>query len=313
MDKTSAGTVGYLFPMLEGYLVDLEGREHEAVERLLSLPTIGESFFSSLGLASGFSWYVLRMRAGRLVVSILGDVDLLAGRLEWTDPARFDAMVGEQARAHPEAHPSWHQLFAAWNLAAAGGIRWPPPVDHLIAVEAKCAHLPADALDISERALRSTKKSMAKSRRVRQQVERLLSMGFDRVALLDIIANPPGGGHGFQAWLAGSVIASRTLDAMAAILAGRLPSGSPVGHYVWSAASVAGADERWQGGGAPVESRPAAGNPLLAGDATVKARREEMERSLARILADMVRPVGFPVVLVDRERCGEIHSAARAC
>lgn len=42
--------------MLEGYLVDLGEREREAVERLVSLPAIGENFFWSLGLASGFSW-----------------------------------------------------------------------------------------------------------------------------------------------------------------------------------------------------------------------------------------------------------------
>src|SRR6266540_3356642 len=128
-DWFSRAPVGYLFLMLEGYLVDLGSREHEAVERLISLPVIGEDFFSSLGLASGFSWYLLRMRADRLVASVVGDVDLLGGRLEWT-----------------------------------------PSLDHLVAVEAKCAYLPANALEISEGALRSTKQSRAKIRHVRRQV-----------------------------------------------------------------------------------------------------------------------------------------------
>ena len=120
--------------MLEGYLVDLDDREHEAVERLVSLPSIGEHFLWSLGLASGFSWYLLRTRADRLVESIAGDVDLLAGRLEWSDPARFRAMTILEAQSHPEAHPSWHELFAAWRRAADGGIRWPPSLRHLVGV-----------------------------------------------------------------------------------------------------------------------------------------------------------------------------------
>ena len=100
-------------------------------------------------------------------------------------------------------------------------------------------------------------------------------MGFNRVALLDIIANPPGHGLDGQAWLAGSSIAGRTMDAMLPVLEQRLPSESCVGHYVWSAAAVAGADERWRGGGAPIERRAAAENPLLSTDVTseVVARR----------------------------------------
>jgi hypothetical protein len=310
------GTVQYLSLMLDGYLIELEGREHEAVERLISLPVISEGFLSSLGLASKFSWYLLRIRTERLVASMLGDVDLLAGRLEWTSPEQFQAMVAtiaEETLAHPDVHPSWHQWFAALKLAAAGGIRWPPSVDHLVAVEAKCAYLPADALEISERTLRSKKQSQAKARHARRQVDQLLAMGFDRVALLDIIANPPGQGHDGQAWLAGSTIASRTLDAMTPVLERRLPIRSPAGHYVWSAASVGGADERWRGGGTIIERRPATNNPLLPGDATVRARREEMETSLARILGDTAHAVGFPVILVDCPRCGTIHGVARSC
>src|SRR6266511_4245485 len=165
-DWFSRAPVGYLFLMLEGYLVDLGSREHEAVERLISLPVIGEDFFSSLGLASGFSWYLLRMRADRLVASVVGDVDLLGGRLEWSDAANFQAMVAQVAQACPEAHPLWHQVFAAWKGAAGGWIKWPPSLDHLVAVEAKCAYLPANALEISEGALRSTKQSRAKIRHV---------------------------------------------------------------------------------------------------------------------------------------------------
>ena len=299
--------------MLEGYLVDLGEREREAVERLVSLPAIGENFFWSLGLASGFSWYLLRIRADRLVVSIAGDVDLLAGRLEWTDPARFQVMVAQEAQAHPEAHPSWHERFAAWSLAGDGGIRWPPSVHHLIAVEAKCAYLPPDAAEISEEALRSKKQSPAKIRRVWQQVQQLVLMGFDRVALLDIIANPPGQGLDGQAWLVGSSIAGRTLEAMRPVLEHRLPSSSFIGHYVWSPAAVAGADERWRGGGAPLERRPATENQLLSNDVTVRSRRQQMERNLERILGDIPRPLGFPVMLVDCERCGGIHGAARSC
>jgi hypothetical protein len=43
-------------------------------------------------------------------------------------------------------------------------------------------------------------------------------MGFDRVALLDIIANPPVSGDDGQAWLIAADVAGRSSQAMAAEL-----------------------------------------------------------------------------------------------
>lgn len=298
--------------MRDGYLIDIDKREDEAVEWLVQNPVYAEFFFS-LGLNQSFSWYLLRRTAPTLVASIETDIDLLAGRLEWADPQRFLAVRAEVVQERPGWHPSRHDELAAWKVAGEGGIRWPPSLSYLVAVEAKCAYLPANSTGISLGALKATKKSKGKVRRVRRQVDSLLSMGFDRVALLDVIANPPGDGVDFQAWLAGSSIAIDTLKAMELVLSQRLRADQhAAGHYAWSLASVAGGDERDRGGGIPFCRRPASENPLLANE-TGRTHRREMEQNLERLLAVLPRPFGFPVIFVHCEACGMIHPAGCRC
>lgn len=270
------------------------------------MPEIGESLWAPLGLPAAFSWYIARLDAQRLVRSCATDIDLLAGTLEWREPDRFWAYVSEEAAAKRDAHPSWHLLFAAWRLAGEGGIQWPPSLSHLVAVEAKCAYLPRNAAEITASAVRSKKQSRQKVARLRGQIERLLKMGFDRVALLDIIANPPAYGDGVSAWLAGSGIALRSMDAMAHVLERRLPPESPAGHFVWSPAAVADGDERWQGGGAPFERQRPNANPYLS-DERVSTSRSQMVGNLLTLLRTIPQPYGFPVPLRWCETCCAIH------
>jgi hypothetical protein len=58
-------------------------------------------------------------------------------------------------------------------------------------------------------------------------------MGFDRVALLDIIANPPVSGIDGQAWFTAFNVADLSMQAFLPDLKSRLPLNSPAGHFVW--------------------------------------------------------------------------------
>lgn len=300
--------------MQREYLVDIcsQKREHEAIQRFLELPFTSQGFFGSLGLIPSFSWYLLQIRKDRLVCLSKdeGDVDILAGRLSWSDSKAFESVLAEEARNKPDFHPSWHYYFAALKLADSGGIKWPPLTDYLVGIEAKCAYLNPEATEISENAIKSTHR---KVRKLRAQVKSLLQMGFNRVALLDIIANPPVSGPDSQAWLVALNIAIRSRGAMFRILEERLPEDSPAGHWAWSIGSVIGGDETMRGAGSPIELRTAHENPFLQEGSEVLSRRQEMESKLSVILAELPSPCRFPVIFIDCRTCGKIHRREDAC
>jgi hypothetical protein len=300
--------------MSEGYLIHIPAREHEAVKRLFVLPpSISGRIFGSLGLVPLFSWYLLQTRKEGLVATLKGDVDILAGRLDWKDTREFESNIAKEAKKNPEAHPSWHYYFATQALLNSDGIMWPPSTDYLIGIEAKCAYLDPSADHISENAIKSRKSSQSDVRHTRAQVKSLLQMGFDRVVLLDIIANPPATGPDGQAWLLSSYIAKKSTGAMFPVLKDRLPADSLAGHWVWSAGAVAGGDETRRGAGAPVELREAYENLFLKSDPGTISQRREMERRLNTLLAGLPSPRDLPAVFIDCRSCRRIHRLMDVC
>jgi hypothetical protein len=299
--------------MVTMYLVDVDSqkREKEAVHRVLKIPFIAEQFFLSLGLNPYLSWYLLRIRQKRIVSSLLGDVDILAGKLSWKDPKEFESLVAAEAKDRPNIDPSWHFDFAARKLADLGGIKWPPATDYLVGIEAKCAYLLPHADSISKDTIKSQK--LGKVHKIRKQIKSLLEMGFNKVALLDIIANPPASGPDGQAWLTALNIATRSEDEMSTVFSERLPANSPAGHWVWSIGSVIGGDESMRGAGAPVELRIAQENPFLQVNFEIQSRRHEMERNLSAILANLPSPRTFLTSFVDCETCRRIHRMDVVC
>ena len=173
--------------MLEGYLVDIPDREREGVRRLVSLPQLSQSLFFPLGLNPIFSWYLLEIRHDRLC-EFIGDVDILAGRLTWRDSKALESLIAEEVKAYPDWDPSIHASEASQKLAYQGCIAWPPPLDYLVAIEAKCAKFVSSAESISGKVIKSDKSSPGQLDEIRRQVSFLEEMGFDRTALLDIIS-----------------------------------------------------------------------------------------------------------------------------
>jgi len=294
--------------MHKAYLVETQEREREACRRLVQMPFLSEGVFRRLGLQASFSWFVLELRKDRVVSGLRGDVDVLGGWLGWTDPGAFEALVSEERiGAGGGRHDSWNYQLAALTLAHSGGIMWPPSTSHLVGLEAKCAYLDPHAPRISSKALRSTKSSSGKVAKVRRQVESLLGMGLNEVALLDIIANPPVSGPDGGAWISALAMATESTTAMASTLNGRLPAKCDAGHWVWSSGAVVGGYEFQRGAGCPQELRPSGGNPRLEDSSAVGAIRQEVERSLKKIFSQFATPLVFPAVFVDCTDCGTVH------
>lgn len=295
--------------MLEAYLIATPEREREACRRLVQMPFLSERMFWGLGLQASFSWFILEVRKERLVSGLQGDIDVLAGRLSWTDPTAFEELlVEERVTARGERHDSWNYQLAAMRLARAGGIAWPPLTSHLVGLEAKCAYLDPRAHRISTESLRSTKPSPKKVAKVRRQVESLLEMGLDEVALLDIIANPPVSGPDGGAWISSLVMATESEAAMDSVLKKRLPEKCDAGHWVWSSGAVVGGYEFQRGAGCPQERRPSKGNGRLGSSRAVGAIRQEVQSNLRIVFSQFATPLVFPVVFVDCKDCGTVHA-----
>ncbi len=295
------------------YLVEEPGRERKSVRILLDLTPIAEKILDPLGLHAGFSWFILDVQKNRLRTSGQGDVDILAGRLEWANPGEFKRLLAEEVKERKDWHPTQVEFLIAVRVAQAGGIKWPPSTDWLVALEAKCAYLDPEADSISPENLKSTKASVKKVRRMRGQIKGLLESGFDRVALLDVIANPPVFGPDGQAWLTVAAVADDSRAAMAHVLKKRLPVDSPAGPYVWSIGAVVGGDEGRRGSSSVTELRPAHDNPLLSEHSRVTERRRQVEESLGMLFASLPKPMNLRVIFSDCQACGQIHLDGRAC
>lgn len=81
------------------YLVDIPQKESEAIRRLLRLMDISGGLFESLGLDTLFSWYLIEVRTDFHLGLLPTDVDILAGRLSWSDAGAFQSILAEEKKA----------------------------------------------------------------------------------------------------------------------------------------------------------------------------------------------------------------------
>jgi hypothetical protein len=288
------------------YLIESPQGEHAAIRKLQGLFCILDEFFRPLNLSPYYCWFLLEIQMDALVNSFKGDVDILIGRLQARDQKDFETALAKYTKELPNAHPTWHYQLAALDIAESGGIEWPPKTDYLVGVETKCLKLDPNATEISAHSVRSRKSSRQAVRKIRLKVDRLLDMGFDKVALLEFIANPPASGVDSRAWSLASSIAFRSEQAVASVFENRLLPNSLAGHWVCSVGSVGGADETLRGSGGVTEYHPVSDNPYHD-DPQRTARRHEMEQNLRSILASLPAPRFFPVLFINCIPCGHIH------
>jgi hypothetical protein len=193
-------------------------------------------------------------------------------------------------------------------LAGEGELVWPAQPDYLAGIEVKCSRLSIDVNPLTTRVsiddMKSTKASPQKTRKIRLEIEKLISLGCDRVALLDLIANPPADGINMGAWHNASVIALKTESAMADVLSNRLPPDCTAGHWVYSVGAVAGGDETVRGSGLPQQYRET--QPIVP---IRDAHRNELNGAITDILSRVSPPYFLPAVYMNCRVCKRIHHA----
>lgn len=276
------------------YLTDVDSnvREDESVSRLLGSPLMREELLHPLGLPSFFWWAMTKVLHQRLVSGFRGDVDVLMGPVKFSDADAYWVCVERHRKEHPGFHEGMYQWIAAHELAAQGGLVWPPRLDYLVALETKCTRYTPQ-----QQPARSNTAHQPEQRRVEGQVGRLMMMGFNRVTLLDLIANPPIGGGNGQAWVNAAGMSLQSQQEMLSKFQKRFQDAEAgAGHAVFSWGAVSGGDEMSRGAGCPRWLRLPADNPRLAEPRT-RENRVELESNLLEVLARVPHPRMFPVII----------------
>lgn len=270
----------------------------------------------SLGIHPHVCWALIEVDMRDLVPSLKGDVDLLVGRIGFKNHERFEGRLKEHlASLNSLPGNTLIQFMAPDNvvadlLAGEGELIWPPKPDYLVGLEVKCSRLNTDVnpltAPITVADMKSTKGSPQKTRKIRLEVEKLINIGCDRVALLDLIANPPADGINMGAWHSASVVAQKTEDAMQQVLLNRLPADCAAAHWVYSVGAVAGGDETFRGSGLPQQYREA---QPTARSGIGETQRTELNESIVDILSRVSPPYFLPAVYMNCRLCKRIHHA----
>lgn len=254
-----------------------------------------------------------------LVAGIEGDVDILVGSTIWEDPKQFDVELAGHMKRKTTAHPNAliqfvvPENFAADMVALSGGLQWPPPTDFMVGIEVKCSHLDPnidwqkDNFDESD--LKSTKSSTQSRKKIRGQLNKLHQLGFNKIALLDIIANPPTEGINMGAWINASILSSKTETTMLKVLGDRLLPNSPAGHWAYSVGAVSGADEITRGAGYPRKYRVSQEIAYCV-DKEMHEHRKQMEQNITRIFSSLPKPNALPALFINCRTCRKIHTCS---
>lgn len=289
------------------YLVENPEREHEILERFDQFLDQVSPFLLSFGIRPLHSWYLIEIQMEQIVAGMKGDVDILVGDFEPASPELYEKSLNKIKALDPNMNQHRFHHLAAIDLAWQGGLKWIPSLDYLVGIEVKCCYLPWDAPGISDDEMRSRKASKSDVKGIRKQVDKLLTLGFNKVGLFEFVINPPSNGIDNQPWNAVARTVGRSMDTMKKIFSERLPENSTAGHGASSFGGVFGREEHQSGVYEYPIFRVARSNPHLAQEGSVKANQREMERNLSQILQEIQPPRNTPAVFVRDRKTGEIR------
>lgn len=276
---------------------DSQERESEAIRHLVG-SFQKDILLRAFGL-DDLTWIIIEALKPQLTPGISGDVDILAGNLDFKDWAAYRAALATIETSHPHFPHALRRQLAGKMVSEADGLAWPPVPSFVVGIEVKCAYFTTE--------LEAAKSSAQKVKGIRKQVDWLGRMGLDHFGLLDVIGNQPSfkKDGGYLGALERSV---QSQTAMWSILAERLPPESRAAHFVWSAGAVGGGDERIRGTGQPLLLRKPRANPRVeAGNPETLTHRAALLSNIPIVLAHLPAPRYFPVVFVDCRICQSIH------
>jgi hypothetical protein len=279
--------------------VDDQDREKQATRHFLSHPRFRQDLLKALGMDS-LTWVIMEAKKPHLVPGLVGDVDILAGNLQFNDAQDYVLALEDVRNQFPNVNEPTQQDIACKMITERLGLQWPPLSSRIVAVEVKCGYFSqADGPQ-------SEKDSPKKIEKLRLQLDRLLQMGMDMVALLDVIGNDPTDGPG--AYLEAGLRAQESARKFQPIIEARLTDEIPAAQFCWAVGSVFDRDEGFSGGGGLLTLRQGLTNPLLEnGNAKTLENRKIMLQNVTVMLGSITVPRYCPVFFIDCQDCGRLH------
>lgn len=110
------------------YIIEEDSPEREsvAIHRLLATMPLRAQVFQ------GVSWFIMELRFSTLGLHEAGEIDIIGGRLTFSDPDAYRSAYTEEAARWPEAAPGFVEMMATQRFVQDGGLAWPPPRDLLV-------------------------------------------------------------------------------------------------------------------------------------------------------------------------------------
>ena len=174
--------------------------------------------------------------------------------------------------------------------------------------EVKCAYFNDDDGCNEIKSFKDYSQKKDKKNEIYLKINELIKTGFNKVVLLDIIANPKSSGNGLESWIHAGCVAGNSIDEIKEALAKRIPADSIAGHLVYSEGPVCGGDTTLRNAPKINLIKHAYGNNSFTADNKINKKIFEIlkEREKKLLKDESLKPQ-FPFVLIDCRLCGEIH------
>lgn len=232
------------------------------------------------------------------LLGVDGEIDIIGGPLRLRDQSAFLSKVSELQKQTPEWTPENITRVAIQHAVEEQAVEWPPCLDRIVAVEAKACYVKGPQPATATSDFGSAK--MAQMKEITKQLRRDEELGFDGVTLVDLIALPPQGGMGFDAWIAAAFHAAEAVKNSTDITGSRLdPTDATTGHWVMAFGAVSHSPESWAGAPQKKQLKPQRTNPRLA-DADVQENRRRTNSALTEWLREKP-PRSFLHLILDAD------------
>lgn len=226
---------------------------------------------------NSFWWYLIEARESKLNNLTSGEIDIIAGKLKFNPN---ELRICEKS------------------------------TEYLVGFEVKCAYFENKSDSI--KSYKDYLQKKPKKNEIYLKIEELLKIGFDKVGLLDIIVNPVTSGKDNK-WFEAGDTAYNSIQKVKPTLAGRVPIGSPAGHWIYSEGPVTG-------GGVSEKNAPVINKIKCACENISFANanndiRKNINEIIFGILKDREKKLledtslkpQFPFALIDCRLCDQIH------
>src|SRR3989339_685528 len=293
----------------EKYIVEIGSeREEIAVDRFIDSPLI-EQIIPFFGICSPMYCAFLRTKK-EILVTNPPDKYTYRGDVK---PDELKVLFNKERKCQKNGL-SW-DYTGIWNVVGnqlinEGRFKWPPVLNKLIGIEVKVCLACWDD-DKKDVMLKSLKCGDGKVKKLKDETDSLIKMGFDEVVLLDVIVSQPASSNkNGQAWLKAGDFVHRGFDndgqelinkydsVMKGLFSSLPDEQFPVGHFVTLWGAVAGKLENMAGGGSVQPIRYPLPNPCL-NDPQVIQVRNQVVNNLKDILNKTEKPKTLPCVILD--------------